>query len=77
MKSSNLNSAAIGQRVRVVRLDGDDGVARRLHDLGFWPGTEVDVLTRAPLLDPTVYGLRGCRLALRRSEAARVVVEVL
>ena len=72
---STLDATALGQRVRVVRLDGDDGMCRRLHDLGFWPGTEVDVVHRAPWLDPTLYALRGQRLALRRNEAARIHVE--
>ena len=72
---STLDAADLGQRVRVVRLDGEDGTCRRLHDLGFWPGTEIDVLHRAPWLDPTLYALRGQRLALRRNEAARVFVE--
>lgn len=72
---STLDGASLGQRVRVVRIDGEDGTCQRLHDLGFWPGTEIDVLHRAPWLDPTLYALRGQRLALRRSEAARVQVE--
>jgi Fe2+ transport system protein FeoA len=31
---------------------------------------------RAPLGDPRVYELRGTQLCLRRSEAARVLVEL-
>lgn len=63
-----------GEVVVVVRVEGDDAIARRLVDLGFWSGTEVTVLRRAPLADPTVYRLSGYRLALRRNEAARVIV---
>lgn len=59
----------------VVRVDGDDAVTRRLVDLGFWPGTEVSFVRKAPLGDPIEFALRGFRLALRRGEAARVVVE--
>ena len=49
-------------------------IAERLNDLGFWPGTEVSVLRRALLGGPVAFFLQGYRLALRRDEAARVVV---
>lgn len=58
----------------VQRIEGDDLLARRLADMGLWPGTAVEVLRSAPFGDPVQYALRGYRLALRRSEAARVVV---
>jgi Fe2+ transport system protein FeoA len=63
-----------GDVVEVVAVTGADAVARRLVDLGFWAGSRVTVVRRAPLADPTVYWLCGYRLALRRGEAMRVVV---
>ena len=64
-----------GHRVRVLAVDGADALARRRADLGLWPGTEVEVLTRAPFGDPILFRLRGYRLALRRAEARRVRTE--
>lgn len=66
---------APGDRV-VIRdvLDHDHPSTRRLFDLGFLPGTEVLVVRRAPMRDPVVFELRGNRMALRRTEAARVLV---
>lgn len=69
-----LDQAAIGQRVRVVDVVGDDFLVRRLADLGLRPGVEVEVLRRAPLGDPRVYELCGYQLCLRRSESERVRV---
>ena len=51
--------------------------AERLRDLGFLPNTRVRVMRRAPLGDPSIYELRGYRLCLRRTEAARIRVEPL
>lgn len=48
--------------------------ARRLQDLGLVPGTTVGVERRAPLGDPTVYTVRGTRLAIRAADAASVLV---
>lgn len=51
-----------------------EAVADRLCDLGFWPGTEVDVVCSAPFGGAAVYRLRGLRVALRSEEAACVRV---
>ena len=72
--SKTLDSLPPGVTARVVRVEGDDVIAERLNDLGFWPGTEVSVLRRALLGGPVAFFLQGYRLALRRDEAARVVV---
>ena len=63
-----------GRGVVVVAVEIDGPVGQRLLDLGFVPGTRVRVVGRAPLGDPTVYGLRGTRLCLRRTEARRIAV---
>jgi len=44
--------------------------------MGFLPGTVVKVERRAPMGDPTVYELRGYRLALRRESAVTIDVDV-
>jgi ferrous iron transport protein A len=59
----------------IARVEVRDGIGRRLLDLGFIPGTPVRVVRRAPLGDPVSFELRGSRICLRRSEAARVFVE--
>lgn len=75
LRERDLSHLRPGQSARVVAVLGDDGPSQRLRDLGFWPGVEVAVVTRAPFGDPTVYRLQGYRIALRRDEAARVEIE--
>ncbi len=58
----------------VVSVDTASPLGRRLLDLGFVPDSEVRMLRRAPLGDPVEYEVRGVRLCLRRSEAARISV---
>ena len=69
-----LDQVSPGASAAVVGVQGDDALARRLAAMGFWPGTEVEVVRRAPFGDPTQYALRGYRLALRRQEAQRILV---
>ena len=72
---SDLSSTPIGQRVAVTRIDGADEVALRLMEMGLTPGVGIEVIGAAPLGDPIEVEVRGYRLSLRRSEAARVEVE--
>lgn len=56
----------------------DDPVARRLRELGFVPGEAVQVIAFGPFgMDPLVAQVGFTRFALRRSEAARIGVEVV
>ena len=63
---------------RVLRkLDAAfDLVARRLEELGFVPGEPVKVVAFGPLgADPVLVQIGFTRFALRRAEAARVLVQ--
>lgn len=54
---------------------GSDAVAARLEDLGFVPGESLRVIALGPLGgDPMVVQVGFTRFALRRSEAARIIV---
>ena len=65
------------EAVIVAVADGSAHEGRRLADIGFVPGTRIAVERRAPLGDPTVYVVRGVRIALRRRSAALVEVREL
>jgi DtxR family transcriptional regulator, Mn-dependent transcriptional regulator len=53
-----------------------EGIERkRLMDLGFVPGTLVEVAVSSPFKDPTAYRVRGGLIALRRSQASKINIE--
>lgn len=71
----NLADVAPGTSVVIDRVEvSATGTDARLEHMGFLPGTTVKVERRAPLGDPTVYELRGYRLALRRESAELITV---
>lgn len=54
-----------------------DAVWRRLHEMGFDEGVDVEVLHKAPLGgDPIALRVGNMTIAIRRAEAALVGVEV-
>ena len=52
----------------------DPTIHQRLLDLGFTPGTPIQVLRAAPLGDPRIYRLAGYEVALRAQQARHIVV---
>ena len=72
---TTLAQLSVGARGRVVRVSQLDEISARLMEMGLTPGVDVQVLGTAPLGDPIELSLRGYRLSVRRSEAARVEVE--
>jgi|GEM_PF-2271308 len=60
--------------VRVLSVAGDDPLSERLEAAGLWPGTVVERIARAPFGGPLLFRVQGYRLALLRTEAARVRV---
>jgi ferrous iron transport protein A len=60
---------------RVDDTHASDPIAQRLRDLGFVEGEPVRVVAIGPLgADPLLIQIGSTRFALRRSEAARVMV---
>jgi ferrous iron transport protein A len=72
--SSLLADLPVGARARVSSILGNDELSGRLLEMGLTPGVEVAMVGAAPLGDPVELELRGYRLSVRRSEAARVEV---
>ncbi len=70
-----LSETSRGELVRVVQIVGEDSLSIRLMEMGLTPGVDVVLVGTAPLGDPLEFEVRGYRLSLRRSEAARVSVE--
>jgi ferrous iron transport protein A len=53
----------------------NDAIARRLRELGFVAGEEVQVMATGPVgAEPLLVQVGFTRFALRRSEAARIVL---
>jgi Fe2+ transport system protein FeoA len=65
-----------GEKGRVEKLTVLGPLRRRLLDMGITPGTEIIFNKVAPLGDPIEIRLRGYVLAIRRSEAEAVLMNV-
>ena len=65
----------LGRTAKVSGIDGPRAFRRRLLEMGLVPGTEVRVVTIAPLGDPLRIEVRGGQWSIRRNEAAQIAIE--
>ncbi len=70
-----LREVKIGESVKVLKLNGEGAVKRRIMDMGITKGTEVYVRKVAPLGDPIEVTVRGYELSLRKADAEMIEVE--
>lgn len=66
-----------GQEGRVRQIGGQGAVRQRLLDMGLLPDVTLDMERKAPTGDPVWIKLQGFDMALRRSEAELVSVEIV
>ena len=62
------------QSATVIRILETDHVGQRLLEMGLTPGATATRIGAAPLGDPLEFMVRGYRLSLRKTEAAKVEV---
>ena len=70
-----LRDVKIGETAKVVKLNGEGPVKRRIMDMGLTKGVEVFVRKVAPLGDPIEVTVRGYELSIRKTDAEMVEVE--
>lgn len=70
-----LKDVKVGSTVKVIRLNGEGALKRRIMDMGITKGTEIYVRKVAPLGDPIEITVRSYELSLRKADAAMIEVE--
>ena len=71
----SMDRLGVGQSARVLRVEAEPHMRRRLLDIGLIPGSEVTCQGRSPAGDPTAYLILGAVIALRARDAAGVTLE--
>lgn len=69
-----LSELQTGEKGVIIKVMGHGGFRRRIIEMGFIKGKNVEVLLNAPLKDPIKYKIMGYEISLRRQEAAMIEV---
>ena len=75
IKMKTLRNTKCGETVKVVRLNGEGAVRRRIMDMGITRGADIYVRKVAPLGDPIEVTVRSYELSLRKADAELIEVE--
>ena len=73
-KDMKLSELKTGEKGIIVKVQGHGGFRKRIIEMGFIKGQEVEVLLNAPLQDPVKYKLMGYEVSLRHQEADNIEV---
>ena len=71
MKLSELKT---GEKAYIVKVKGHGGFRKRIIEMGFIKGQQIEALLSAPLQDPVKYKVMGYEISLRRQEAEQIEV---
>lgn len=69
-----LSELRTGEKGVIVKVLGHGGFRKRIVEMGFIKGKNVEVILNAPLKDPIKYRLLGYEISLRRQEADMIEV---
>ncbi|MBQ7257883.1 MAG: ferrous iron transport protein A [Abditibacteriota bacterium] len=74
-KTAHLADLKPGKSYKVLKIVGETNIKRRIIEMGLNPGTEVEIIRKAPLGDPIEVKTRGFLVSLRYNEAHNIIVE--
>jgi ferrous iron transport protein A len=68
------NELTNGENAVIVSIDYQHPSAKRLIELGFTPGQEIQLIGKSFFNDPLAFSIRGTVIAVRKSEASCIKV---
>jgi ferrous iron transport protein A len=69
--ASELN---FGERAIISDVDNSHPSFRRLLEIGFTPGQEIELVNTCAFNDPIAFSLRGTLIAIRKHEADCIIL---
>ncbi len=70
----SLTELRLGEQGIVDSIDLSESDSRRLMELGFLPGAQIQYVRRSPFGDPRVFLVDGSEVALRRETALHIML---
>lgn len=65
---------ANGEKGIISDIDHSHPSSRRILEIGFTPGQEIELINKSIFNDPLAFSLRGTLIAIRKNEAACIIL---
>jgi Fe2+ transport system protein FeoA len=68
----NATQLNFGEKAIINYIDDSHPSSRRILEVGFTPGQEIELLCKSTFNDPLAFSLRGTMIAIRKNEAESI-----
>lgn len=75
MKVENLSQLPLNKNGRIDKIECDEGIKRRLLDMGLVKGTNIVPILVSPSGDPRAFLVRGTIIAIRKEDAKHIKIK--
>lgn len=75
MKIENLSQLPLNQNGRIENIECNEGIKRRLLDMGLVKGTNIIPVLVSPSGEPRAFLVRGTIIAIRKEDAKDIKIE--
>lgn len=72
-----LSELPLGGKCKVMEINLEGNIRRRMLDLGLVNGTIVEAIQKGPFGEPVAYLIRGAVIAIRSEVASMILVKKL
>ncbi len=76
LKTVLLKELNVGQKGKILKIKGRDGIKKKMTDMGIAPGNVIFVEQIDPSGEPIDIKVKGYHLSLRKQEAAKITVKL-
>lgn len=75
-KVENLSQLPLNKNGKIKKIECDEGIKRRLLDMGLVKGTNIVPILVSPSKDPRAFLVRGTIIAIRKEDAQNIKIEM-
>ena len=76
MKVENLSQLPLNKNGKIDKIECDEGIKRRLLDMGLVKGTNIVPILISPSGDPRAFLVRGTIIAIREDDAKNIKIKM-
>lgn len=77
IKIENLNQLPLNKSGKIKKIECNEGIKRRLLDMGLVRGTNIIPILVSPSGDPRAFLVRGTIIAIRKEDAEDIKIKYL
>ena len=75
MMIENLSQLPLNKNGKIEKIECDEGIKRRLLDMGLVKGTNIEPILVSPSGDPRAFLVRGSIISIRKEDSKNIKIK--